>query len=406
MTRLLRDVVSRGLVASFVAVVGCGTEHVHLLDPPDSGGSAGAGGTDASDSSTGPPDLRVLRDAACSKWTAEGAPDPALLMLVVDVSGSMTFADPTSNGMVSKWGVERPILSSTLDGFPSSLGVGVLYYPNKSTPPSTQTRPVSACINTDAMIPVEYLGMRGSRQRYTIQQSLASTEPNTQEGTPTLDAYLVALEQLGSTTLGGSRQILLITDGQPTFAENCVGTGTPDVPVDETPIIDAISAAKRAGISTFVIGSPGSEQGAITGEDARPWLSRAAEAGGTARPGCSNSGPRYCHFDMVEEPNFGAGLTAALDEIGGSLIRCDMPLPTPPSGERLDPNQVNVVLTSGDGHETLVERDDSAGCTDGDGWQYSSDHSRITLCTNTCASVRADSGAKIEVLVGCASVTR
>jgi hypothetical protein len=269
-----------------------------------------------------------------------------------------------------------------------------------------QMRPVSACVNTDAMIPVDYLGMRGSHQRYVIQQSLASTEPTTQEGTPTLDAYLVALQELGSTTLGGSRQILLITDGQPTFAEGCIGTGTPDVPVDESPIIDAIGAAKRAGISTFVIGSPGSEQGAITGEDARPWLSRAAQAGGTARPGCSNNGPRYCHFDMVEEPNFGAGLTDALDEIGGSLTRCDMPLPTPPANERLDPSKVNVVLTAGSGQESLLERDDSPGCTDGVGWQYNGDHDRITLCSSTCNAVRSDPGAKLEVLVGCASVSR
>lgn len=401
MNRAARGACLRRAAFALLAA-GCGTEHVHLLEAEDSGVRSNASTADAGDE---PSDLAALRRAACSQWTADSTPDPALLMLVVDVSGSMTFADPTSNDMVSKWGVERPILSSTIDGFPQSLGVGVLYYPDKPTPPSMTMRPASACINVDAMIPVDYLGMKGSRQRYVIQQSLASTEPTTQEGTPTLDAYLVALQELGSTTLGGSRSILLITDGQPTFAEGCVGTGNFDVPVDETPIIDAISQAKRAGISTFVIGSPGSEQGAVTGEDARPWLSRAAQAGGTARPGCSNDGPVYCHFDMVAEPNFGAGLTEALNEIGGSLSRCDMPLPSPPPGQRLDPNQVNVVLTS-DGRESLVSRDDSSACATGEGWQYGADRSSITLCEKTCERVRADEGAKIEVLVGCASVTR
>jgi hypothetical protein len=253
------------------------------------------------------------------------------------------------------------------------------------------------------MINVNYLGMKGSQQRYTIQRALASTEPSTQQGTPTLDAYLVALQQLGITTLGGSRQILLITDGQPTFSEGCVGTGSTDMVVDETPIIQAISQARRAGIRTFVIGSPGSEQGAITGMDARPWLSRAAEAGGTARPGCSDSGPRYCHFDMVAEPNFGAGLTEALDDIGGSLVGCDVSIPPLPSNERFDPSQVNVVLTTRTGEESLLPRDDSPGCMNG--WQYSQDRRHITLCTNTCNTLRADSGAKLEVLVGCASVT-
>jgi hypothetical protein len=324
-------------------------------------------------------------------------------MMVIDVSGSMTFADPTSNAMVSKWGVERPVLSSTIDGFPPSFGIGVLYYPNKPTPPSTTMRPPSACINVGAMIGVDYLGMKGSRQRYAIQQSLAITEPTTQEGTPTLDAYMVALQELGTVTLGGSRNIVLITDGQPTFAEGCVGTGDFDVPVDETPIIDAISQAKRAGISTFVIGSPGSEQGYMTGVDARPWLSRAAQAGGTARPGCSNDGPKYCHLDMVEEPNFGAGLTAALDTIGGSVGRCGVSLPAAPPNRRLDPNQVNIILTTGDGRETLVPHDESSACASGEGWQYSSDRGRITLCAETCQRLRADEGAQIEVLAGCAS---
>ena len=389
MKRRVRGFWPRSVLTSLLAV-GCGTDHVRLLEF----GDAGAGS---------PADIEQLRHAACSQWTADGTPDPALLMLVVDVSGSMTFPDPTSSGMVSKWGVERPILSATIEGFPPSLGVGVLYYPNEPTPPSATMRPASACIDTAAMIPVDYLGSKGSRQRHVIQQSLASTEPSTQEGTPTLDAYLVALQQLGSTTLGGSRQILLITDGQPTFAEGCVGSGGLDVPVDETPIIDAIAAAKSAGISTFVIGSPGSEQGAVTGEDARPWLSRAAQAGGTARPGCSNDGPKYCHFDMVAEPNFGVGLTDALDQIGGSITRCDMPLPAPPPSQWLDPNRVNVVLTSSSGHESLLSRDESPACANGEGWQYGSDPGRITLCGATCERVGADDGAKIEILVGCSS---
>jgi hypothetical protein len=414
---------SAGLLFA-LSVAACGTEHVRLLEPEFVTGAGGAGAIDAGNGefggsppfaaggsrsfagggSSSTPDPRQLRKS-CVRWSADSTPDPALLMLVVDVSGSMTFPDPTSPGMISKWGVERPILSSTLDEFPPTLGVGVLFYPNKPTPANTTMQPASTCINVNAMIKVAYLGPKGSQQRYTIQRSLAATEPNTQQGTPTLDSYLLALQQLGSTTLGGSRQILLITDGQPTFAEGCVGTGTLDVPVDVTPIIQAVSQARRAGIRTFVIGSPGSEQGAITGMDARPWLSRAAEAGGTSRLGCSHDGPRYCHFDMVDEPNFGAGLTAALDDIGGGLVGCDMLIPQPQSPtDRFDPNQVNVILTRRTGEESLLPRDDSPRCTDG--WQYSLDRRHITLCTNTCNIVRADAGAKVEVLVGCASVTR
>ena len=91
-------------------------------------------------------------------------------------------------------------------------------------------------------------------------------------------------------------------------------------------------------------------------------------------------------------------------EIAGSLVHCDMPVPSAPPGDRFDPTQVNVILTRGNGQESLVSRDDSPTCTDG--WHYSKDPSHITLCTNTCNVVQKEQGARIEVLVGCATVTR
>jgi hypothetical protein len=105
---------------------------------------------------------------------------------------------------------------------------------------------------------------------------------------------------------------------------------------------------------------------------------------------------------MVEEPNFGSGLTAALGAIGGTVGRCDVQLPAAPPNRRLDPNQVNVVLTTSDGRESLLTHDETSACANGEGWQYGSDHGRITLCAETCQRLRADDGAQIEVLAGCA----
>jgi hypothetical protein len=377
-------------VAAMSTIHCSGEVRVRLLEPLPG---------DAVDSGSAP-GVDGLR-AQCSRWTATLEPEQALLMLVIDVSGSMSTP---STAQSTRWGVERPILGTTVDALPGGVGVGVLYYPNMATPPSTVPRPVSACVNTDATIPVDLLGSAGSRQRTRIQRSLATTEPNAHGGTPTLDAYLAGLEELGRTTLAGTRQMLLITDGQPTFSEGCVGSGQVNALVDVAPVVDAVANAHRAGIDTFVIGSPGSEQVSFGGNDARPWLSQAAEAGGTAVPGCSDTGPHYCHFDLVTQPDLAQGLQTALGDIASRIVRCDFPLPEPPQNESLDLQTVNVVLTASGGKETLLANDASSSCMDG--WQYSADHQRIVLCPDTCTLVRAELGSKLESFVGCPTVVR
>ena len=69
------------------------------------------------------------------------------------------------------------------------------------------------------------------------------------------------------------------------------------------------------------------------------------------------------------------------------------------------PVTADVVLTSGAGRESLLEHDESSACADGGGWEYGSDKGHITLCGATCQRLRADDGAKIEVLMGCLPAT-
>src|SRR6185503_4434963 len=138
--------------------------------------------------------------------------------------------------------------------------------------------------------------------------------------------------------------------------------------VDPTSVVAAIHAARRAGIRTFVIGSPGSQRTNSRGDDARPWLSAAAEEGGTASFQCSHSGPNFCHYDMTRESNFGRALRGAFEDIARRAVHCDVPLPDPPQNETLDRGRVNVVFTSADGASTLFARDESPSC--GLGWQY------------------------------------
>jgi hypothetical protein len=343
-----------------------------------------------------PEQVEDIEGGACAGWTTEGEALPAVLMLVVDVSGSMESNAPGSNQ--SKWEVTHDALSSALDTLGAETAVGVLYYPNQDTSTSNGPTDIDQCVNIDALVPIEPLGPQGSPFRDAMQQSL--DDANTGGGTPTHDAYQYALEN-GMQAYQSSAQkfMLLITDGQPTFLQGCDGTGMVSDPVDEQPIVAAIGAAAASGIRTFVIGSPGSESNESTGDDARPWLSRAAEAGQTAAAGCSHMGGPYCHMDMTEEPDFAEALTAGLGEIVGQINTCTYVIPSAPAGQEIDLTKVNLIVTVG-GESQLINPDSMGDCTEG--WQLNAD-GQVVLCEATCARVQADGGASVKLLFGCAS---
>lgn len=180
--------------------------------------------------------------------------------------------------------------------------------------------------------------------------------------TPTASTLQNLLPTLSK--LSGKKAVVLATDGGPncnadarcdasecisniqqvsgcsSSANCCSPSAGPDAPrmcLDREPTLEAVRALKEADISTYVIGIPGSQ--AFT-----ELLSDLAEAGGTAR----KNEPRYYAVGDVD------ALVAALEQIGGELVTCDMSLDELP----LEPGDVKVFL---DGEE--IGRDHSDGFT-------------------------------------------
>src|SRR5262249_6050600 len=152
-----------------------------------------------------------------------------------------------------------------------------------------------------------------SNQRGDFNQAVSRVDPD--GGTPTHAAFLFGAETVAASDLAGRKFVLLITDGVPTRTLTCEGDGM--MAVDSGPLITAAETAfKTQGISTFVIGSPGSE-------DARHDLSRIASVGGTAAAGCSDDGPNYCHLDMTTAPDFATALADGLADIAGRISACE-----------------------------------------------------------------------------------
>jgi hypothetical protein len=339
--------------------------------------------------------LPELLDGACATWESRSDPLVTSLMLVVDVSGSMNEPAP---GGGTRWEVTHQALETALEALPPTTEVGMLLFPNQRIDPMDPMGAFS-CVNVDEMVPIAPLDSGRSSQLGALEEALHHADVD--EATPTHDAYVLARAELERSAPPENRYLLLITDGQPTLSLGCVGSfdGRNYQPVSVGPIIDEIAEARAAGTRTFIIGSPGSEQTDEADGDARTWLSRAASAGGTAKSLCSHAGPTFCHFDMVDEPDFSQALGQALQDISGQLLPCDYPLPEPDWDRVIDPATVNVVWSPGAGTQKLFLRNDSADCVEG--WRYIDGGSRIELCAQSCERVQADRESALTLIFGC-----
>lgn len=92
----------------------------------------------------------------------------------------------------------------------------------------------------------------------------------------------------------------------------------------------------------------------------------------------------------------GKGLAAA--------VACEILVPKPPAGETFDPTKVNVTYTPTMGAAVTIEQDPSKACDAGaNGWQYNADKTKILLCGDACAKLKADPTGKVTVELGCAT---
>jgi len=355
------------------------------------------------------PELRnQLEASACLGWTSEAEGQPTLLTFVVDTSASMNDKAPNTGGR-TKWEIARDSLQSIINHLPKSVRVGLLLYPNRTTSANQGAAvDTSSCVNTQALVSADALGPMSSAQRDALAAALKSAV--VQGGTPTFDAYQYAVDNCKVPEMdAGSNApaMVLITDGEPTFASGCVGTGTGAV--DTAPLVDAISSAwNKNGIRTYVIGEPGSEKSLKTGADVRSWLSNAAMAGNTLfSANCSSTGiPNFCHLDLSQVSDFATGLQQVLQSITGQLISCQYALPSnAANGNAVNANSINVIyVKNGDQNQELLVAQTDSSCTAGDGWYFDS-AGKIVLCASTCKTIQQDPNAVLRILGGCQSIT-
>ena len=325
----------------------------------------------------------IAEDAACANTTATAARLPVNLLIVLDHSGSMRDGNP------SKWSAAVGALRTLLTGLADDVRVGIPVFP------ATSGDAASAASYARPQVPVAPL----STSRAQVLSLHSSTMPN---GNTPMNCALSGTNTYDQGfPLDGSRNVILITDGQPTeectTASRCGGfPPNPSCAATQAAITTAavlVTVAQGARgtppIRTFVAGTPDATD---------QFLSDLAYTGNTARTADCRS-TATCHY-RLSTGTFGADLAAALDDIRGRALSCEFAVDVDPA--RVDPLHVNVDVTpSGAGSPTVVPRD----VNHVNGWDYSTGMHSVVLYGPACSQVMSDPGVQVQILFGCPTVT-
>jgi len=318
----------------------------------------GVGGTGQTVDSAAPP---PTMDANCGSTRNSTFRQPPDLLLVFDRSGSMA-ADPATGRNC----MPAATCPSKWNQAVAAVGMAVA---NSQTTIRWGLKLFSSTGNGCAVMPGAEVAI-DLNTAPAITAALAGAGPN--GSTPTTAAVTLGGDYLASLTTPNPRFIVLVTDGQPTCANN---NGNGD---DSPAAIAAVTAQAARGYGTFVIG-------VATANDpmAAATLTGMSTAGLHPRPGT----PNYYVVNNTAE------LVTALGNIGTLVASCTFILATPP------PDANNVVVVA-DGK--IVPR--GVLPTD-DGWTYGAGMMSVTLGGSYCQDVMNNVVMNVEVLFGCGGIT-
>jgi hypothetical protein len=370
----------------------------------DVGGNAGGSGV--AGEGPGPETSAGGSGGACIGELFEADPVPLDIFVMLDQSGSMLLG--AGNGF-SRWQTIQQAFTAfvqqpNLDGI--SMGIQYFGQPESTVPGCSQISCMAdpdctggctlcgqfgVCISpfnpdNESCDPLDYAWAEVKIQPLpgvgnAIVTSIGSHMPGT--NTPTMPALQGAIDYATMWALDHPDHVTVVafaTDGEPAVCDTDLSH------------INAVAAAGFNGtpsIKTFVIGvGP-----ALTNLDG------IAAAGGTTKA-----------FHVDTNAMATEDFVDALNTIRGAALPCTYQVPEPGPGRVPDFDHVNVIYTPSDGSpaQTLPNVSSETACpSNGLGWYYDDNQNptQIILCDGACALISEDLEAKVEIELGCITLT-
>ena len=414
------------------------------------GGNGNSGNTGQSSSGNGTGGFN-MGDAglpACATFTAKAQQAPAAMTIVLDGSASMTTS--------GKWTTAQLAIINAIDkDVFDTMSLGLMVFPSSfvNPPPcicSTLGLDQATCnallapgvscgVSVLPQVPIAATGTDKSNAamgvRRQIYDWLSSHNPlsNGDDGSPIYQALKNSYDVLKLQNID-RRITLLITDG----GFSCTSVASPprgayqdlnncpdwELPASVNALISGARMDPSKPINTFIVGVPGSNS---TGQkdgafDTAPYnmllaLSTYAVSGSpdTVDPACSKDAmfmqggaapAKPCHIDLSTGPFDANVLANAISKVRGAALGCVYDLPTPPAGQTIDKNTVNVNVTIDANTGLLPKRKDPLDLCTVDGcWDYTPDD-KVRIYGKTCDDLSNAKVGKVDIYVGCETVLK
>jgi hypothetical protein len=308
-------------------------------------------------------------DAACALYEEQAVSKPVSLYVMFDKSSSMAG---------SKWTAAKAGLGAFLDD-PKSAGIraGLNFFPREPDATPACDQPAYAA----PVVPFDLLPDNAAPMKAAVD-----AEAPDGFGTPmwpALGGAILKGIELAENNPGEASAVLLVTDGaRDGPAPTCSGVD-PDDP-QEVANLAAAGFAFDPPVVTFVVGLPGVDQSVAN---------LVAQAGGSEAA------------ILVSNTNVEEEFRQALAVVRGQALPCAYDLPPNVVSGEIGLAFVNVEISSGGGEPSTIPFDPECN---GEGWKYDDPRmpTAIELCPDTCADLKADLEAGIQVVMGCATLLK
>ncbi len=323
---------------------------------------SGGGATTSGVFTTGSAGGGLGGNDVCASIDQAADPRPLNLYIMLDRSSSMAG---------SKWDAAKAGLDAFLTD-PGSAGIELAFNSFPEGPPG--------CDQTVYMAPAVGWGeLPGIAPDVTTELSGLAADGFSTPVYQALGGALLECVTMVQNFPDENSAVLLITDGAPQGPAGLCGMVDPE---STQAIADLAAAALGFGVTTFVVGLPGVDQ---------TFANAVALAGGSDQA------------ILVGTTNVEAEFRDALAKVRGDLLPCDYELPAEVLSGEIQLGQVNVKIGLGGAEPQIVPQNPDC---DGPGWYYDDPTSptAILLCPATCDAVSTDTGATIQIALGCATV--
>lgn len=349
-----------------------------LVNPPMQPGSA-VDCHPANNWTAWPQALAACAAPACAGGTARAGLKKVNLFFAVDRSGSMLTKSMGISGTPTRWKQMTDALKAFFAD-PKSTGLGVWMrmwpYNKDASCPSVYPAGCQSTGCSTPNVPLADLTAQSAPadvQEQAISAAISAAVPETGNTPmyPALKGVLAAAQAYETAHPGEATVVILVTDGEPTQCDVVPGH------------IAALAESARlaAGIKTFVIGIADVSEATIQ---------TIAQAGGGQHFLIGSGGGVPVEAQVL----------SALDSIRTTLVACAFALPDP---QTFDASSMAVSLVSGSGDADAVQQVAGPADCGAGGWRFDDPAapSKVVLCPSTCAALRADPGAEVELHADC-----